>query len=475
MHIINNCIDQKIFPYSWKVAKVCPIPKVDHPTSIEEYRPISVLPVLSKVYERVILHQLCAYIDNATLYNTTQSGFRKGHSTSTILLKIRDDIIRAMNRSEVTLAILIDYSKAFDTIEHELLLTKLLKLGFSVDAIKILHSYLTDRNQYVQIDDKSSSLSSIFFGVPQGSILGPVLFNLYVQDLNENVTSASIQYADDTTLYRSCKPSSIVDCTKLLEHDLDSLAQWSSENNLVFNNKKTKSILFKTSQLSRKHQLNNLDNLEIKHKNLPIERTTCVKLLGVHLDENLNWKDHVINVVKACCSTLRTLRLFKRFTPLNVRKTLAEALVLSKINYCNIVYSQVPVYLINRLQRIQNTTAGYVLNKYANINDVISLNWLPINENIQFSTVKMTYLALHDPNWPKYLSVELEQKKRNLRKDNEMLVTRGETNTFRQQCRIFNELPKSIRCANCYNTFRSESKKYFIDKALAKNLSTQIN
>ena len=162
VHIINNCIDQKIFPYSWKVAKVCPIPKVDHTTSIEEYRPISVLPVLSKVYERVILHQLCAYIDNATLYNTTQSGFRKGHSTSTILLKIRDDIIRAMNRSEVTLAILIDYSKAFDTIEHELLLTKLLKLGFSVDAIKILHSYLTDRNQYVQIDDKSSSLSSSY-------------------------------------------------------------------------------------------------------------------------------------------------------------------------------------------------------------------------------------------------------------------------------------------------------------------------
>ena len=103
----------------------------------------------------------------------------------------------------------------------------------------------------------------------------------------------------------------------------------------------------------------------------------------------------------------------KHKTPLNVRKTLAEALVLSKINYCNIVYSQVQVYLINRLQRIQNTTAGYVLNKYANINDVISLNWLPINENIQFSTVKMTYLALHDPNWPKYLSVELEQKKRN--------------------------------------------------------------
>ena len=118
---INNSINKKFFPNSWKIARVCPIPRVDQPTSVKDFRPISVLPILSKVYERVILQQLCNFFEKESLYTTTQSGFRKGHSTTTILLKIRDDIKCAMNKSEVILAILIDYSKAFDTIDQNIL------------------------------------------------------------------------------------------------------------------------------------------------------------------------------------------------------------------------------------------------------------------------------------------------------------------------------------------------------------------
>ena len=203
VHIINNSIDQKIFPNSWKIARVCPIPQVDQPTSVKDFRRISVLPVLSKVYERVILQQLCNFIEKESLYTTTQSGFRKGHSTTTILLKIKDDIKRAINKSEVTLAILIDYSKAFNTIDQNILLEKLLKFNFSPQAIEIIFSYISDRKQYAQVDDTSSEMSNMYFGVPQGSILGPVLFNLYVADLSEILSSTSAQYADDTTIYAS--------------------------------------------------------------------------------------------------------------------------------------------------------------------------------------------------------------------------------------------------------------------------------
>ena len=135
VHIINNSIDKKIFPNSWKIARVCPIPRVDKTTSVKDFRPISVLPILSKVYERVILQQLRDIIEKEYLYTTTQSGFRKGHSTTTNLLKIRDDIKRAMSKSEVTLAILIDFSKSIDTSHHNILLEKLLKFNFSPQAI----------------------------------------------------------------------------------------------------------------------------------------------------------------------------------------------------------------------------------------------------------------------------------------------------------------------------------------------------
>ena len=138
VHIINTSIDQEIFPKQWKISRVCPIPKTDNPTSIKDYRPISVLSVLSKVYERVILNQLCSFIETQNLYNINQSGFREGHSTNTLLLKLRDDIRTTMNRREVTLSILIDYSKAFDTIDNRILLEKLQNINFAKNIIKII-------------------------------------------------------------------------------------------------------------------------------------------------------------------------------------------------------------------------------------------------------------------------------------------------------------------------------------------------
>ena len=136
MHIINTSIDQEIFPKQWKISRVCLIPKTDNPTSIKDYRPISVLSVLSKVYERVILNQLWSFIKTQNLYSINQSGFRKGHSTNTLLLKLRDDIRMAMNRSEVALSILIDYSKAFDSIDNRILLEKLQNMNLAKNTIK---------------------------------------------------------------------------------------------------------------------------------------------------------------------------------------------------------------------------------------------------------------------------------------------------------------------------------------------------
>ena len=224
--------------------------------------------------------------------------------------------------------------------------------------------------------------------------------------------------------------------------------------------KTSKSILFSTSQLAQKHQLSDSNTYQIKCNEKAVKRVQCVKLLGIHFHENLSWKDHVNNVVKSGYGTLRILR---QFAPLNVRKTLAETLVLSKMSYYIVVYAQLPNYQINRLQRVQNTAVGYVLNRY--------VHWLPIKGNNEFSISKLVFLASNDTNWPKYLPIKTVKNRRSLRTENTMKVTRGKANCFSNRALVFNELPKSVRCSHTVNSFNHEAKKYYMDKALARSLS----
>ena len=165
-HIINSFITVSSFSDAWKIARITPIPKSNNSNTNSNMRPISILPVLSKVFERLTHHQLVAYIDSQALLKENISGFRKGHSTTTVLLNIRDDVLRAMKRGEVTLMVLDDFSKAFDTIKYKTVLTKLSQLGFSNDYLKWTVNYLTGRRHFVQIDDKTSGLCPVNFGVP---------------------------------------------------------------------------------------------------------------------------------------------------------------------------------------------------------------------------------------------------------------------------------------------------------------------
>ena len=206
--------------------------------------------------------------------------------------------------------------------------------------------------------------------------------------LNDRIYSIIIQCPDDTTLYRHCKVSKLHECAVAIQKDVEKLQSWSQQNNLILNCDKLQSILFSSSRLSSKHNLED-SSLLIRCSGQSIQQKANVKLLGVIFDQHLTWIDQINNIIRSTNDTLRAPWKSSTFTPMKVRKTLAEALILSKINYCNVVYGQLPKYLINRLQRVQSTTAGYIYGCYAKMLDIINLNWLPIEENIEMNTVKL--------------------------------------------------------------------------------------
>ena len=162
---------------------------------------------------------------------------------------------------------------------------------------------------------------------------------------------------------------------------LSRLVKWSTECNLVLNASKTKTILFSSTQMSKRHNLDHKDTFQINNNDQPLERVDKYKLLGMTFTEHLTWNDHINKVVTSSYSTLRSLKKIKRMTPFNLRKQLAECLVLSKIDFGNVIYENMPTYLVRSVQKVQNATAGYVLNRYSRESDVIKLNWLPAQDS----------------------------------------------------------------------------------------------
>uniref|UniRef100_A0A2A4JF59 Reverse transcriptase domain-containing protein n=1 Tax=Heliothis virescens TaxID=7102 RepID=A0A2A4JF59_HELVI len=245
-HIINCSIVSSTFPDQWKIALVKPLPKTTNPTDVKDLRPISILPCLSKVLEKVICRQLTQFLEDNHILPELQSGFRKRRGTATALLDVTDNILGAQDKGMCTLMVLLDFSRAFDAINVSLLLSKLNYYGFDDAATKWFESYLTNRRQQVKLSlpdgtTLTSALTSVDRGVPQGSILGPVLFTLYCADIVKYVKKCKYHiYADDVQLYISFKPDDYEKAINDLNEDLHRIAVWSKDNCLTLNPVKIK-------------------------------------------------------------------------------------------------------------------------------------------------------------------------------------------------------------------------------------------
>jgi len=342
-HIINKSLDTGIFPNKLKIAKILPIYKKDDITSIENYRPISILPAISKVLEKVICIQINTHFKDNNLFYFKQYGFRELHSTEMAVLDIIDEIIFSIDEGTVPLNIFIDLSKAFDTLDHDILLKKLKYYGINGNSLSLMKDYLSNRFQYVEIDDTRSDYLPIITGVPQGSILGPILFIIYINDMsNASEMFKCISYADDTTLsiIMNCpSPNTYIPDQTTINEELQHVSDWLKLNKLSLNVSKTKSMIF-----HKPHK--KLTPPVIKTENSEIEYVQNFTLLGLIINNNLSWTPHLNHISKKISKTICVMSKLKHYLPRETLKTIYNALINSHLNYgilcwgynCNTIY-----------------------------------------------------------------------------------------------------------------------------------------
>lgn len=319
IHIVNHSLTTGTFPSQWKYAIIKPIPKKSSPKQMQDLRPISILPALSKVLEIIVHKQVTNHLQIHNLLNEYQSGFRHVHSTMTTLLKVTDYIKRSIDIGQITISALIDFSKAFDTVDLDILITKLQTYNFAPITRQWFCNYLYKRYQQVRTKQDTSKWLEVQQGVSQGSVLGPLLFCIYINDISSCLTQCKYHlYADDLQIYIAVRPLEINEAVHKINQELQHLTAWSSKHNLQINPDKTQCIIFGTQKQTKMINLEKLSQIHINA--VPIKLLECVKSLGVYMDRNLTWNEHVSHICKKVYCSLHSLKRLKNFLPENLIK-----------------------------------------------------------------------------------------------------------------------------------------------------------
>jgi hypothetical protein len=471
--LVNLTFDTSTMPLNLKKAFVMPLlkkPLLDSEI-FKNYRPVSNLAFISKVVERIVAIRVREHMDINDLHENFQSAYKSLHSTETALLRVQDDILCALDNKKCVLLVLLDLSAAFDTIDHKVLINRLAsQLGIKGKALDWFHSYLHQRIQSVIINGSESDIWELIFGIPQGSVLGPILFIIYTSPLGKILRKHNASYhlyADDSQLYLSFKMSEQEDAYSQMETCISEIRSWMSQNFLCLNDSKTEVIY-----IGSKASLKQKTHMSLTIGNELVQPSISARNIGVIMDESMSLQPHINNLCKSAWLHLRQIGMIRKHLDQASTERIIHAFVTSKLDYQNGLLYGLPACKIEKLQRIQNAAARVIARtkKFEHISPILKqLHWLPIHQRIVFKVLLFVFKALNNLA-PIYLTELLEPltHSRTLRSSTMNLLKCPKSNTcsFGDRSfshagpRLWNSLPMDIRSCKSVDSFKVSLKTY---------------
>ena len=464
--MINRMLIEGVFPTQWKLARVTPIFKGGDKNDPSNFRPISVVPILSKLLERHVNIHLQNYLKDNNILHERQSGFREGFSCVDAVHGLVSDCVYSKSKGEVVSLIFLDFKKAFDCVNHSLLLVKLKNIGIFGKLHCFLSSFLCGRSQFVKQCDDASSLLPIDIGVPQGSILAPTMFLVFINDLLKlPLHSLSYAYADDTVFVSHSH--SIATLETLCNRDMEMISHWCKFNRMVINTNKSHFLLCNSSQSA-------CSRFSVMFENTALLRQSSTKLLGFHLNDKLLWDDHVAQVSK----TLRTnLLLFQKCRPYISRKT--ALLFYYHFIFCHLTYG---IHIYHSLSSAHLTNPLFVLQKrafrlIAHVQNVpahlistrnlsLSLQLLPLPKLAKYFSSLYCFKILREM-CPLFILKPFSRSRHRFHIRDSSLLHPPRNSFLVKISTDFNVLPSTLRSAHTFRIFKRETFRFYFDQFMS--------
>lgn len=456
--LFNKCIEIGYFPKAFKIGIIKPLYKGGDRTELVNYRPISLISSVAKIFEKILKFRMMSYIKKFKIISDRQFGFMQGRSTEDAISYLTSFIYEALDETQPCLGIYIDLAKAFDTVCHTKLLNKLKNCGIRGNVLNLLKSYLTDRVQYVNIDNYISSANNVKYGVPQGTVLGPILFTLYINNLLLlKVEGTIISFADDTViLYKSDTWQNL---KNKAENDFKNIKKWFDYNLLTINYNKTNYLPF----TSYSNHLPNLGPLKVE-ESIEIPEVTSVKYLGIIIDRHLRWDVHVNNLTKKLRGLISTFKCLKNYLDVSHLKIIYYALVQSLLSYGIIGWGGVNESHLKQLNTVQKWILRIIFSK-----SITYPSDLLYEESQLFDAKQLFYLKISLKTFKNKTNIKQikhnydTRTKQNSCLEPRSIKTAGQKSYTYLESRVYNSLPLTLRNIDGYYIFKNTLKKWILD------------